>query len=222
MGSQATLEVSVAWRRGGPACAWVADACPPRRQGGRELDALVACAQAGDRQAFREVAETLGPPLVRYLTHYLRGDAHTAHDVVQETLVAAWRKIGTIRGGDHMRPWLYRVARCKAISWMRRRGPQGTPMDSLDYAHEQGYEVPDPSDPDPHARPEPPPLGALQAAVERLPPIYAGAVRLHYLCGYSTRETARLLGVPRTAVKMRLHRARKRLRDLMDEFRADA
>jgi hypothetical protein len=53
---------------------------------------------------------------------------------------------------------------------------------------------------------------ALQEALKRLPVNYVGAVRLHYLSGYDTRETARILGLPRTTVKMRLHRARRFLK----------
>jgi RNA polymerase sigma-70 factor (ECF subfamily) len=197
---------------------WVREPRPGPDRATRRLDALVACAQAGDRQAFREVTEALGPPLLRFVTGYLRGDADTASDVVQDTFVAAWRKIDTIRPGGHIRPWLYRVARCKAITWLRRRGPQGTPMDSIEHYEDAGFLLPDEDETGCDELAPMPSLDALRAAIALLPPLYAGAIRLHYLHGFDTRETAHLLGVPRTAVKMRLHRARKKLRELMAEF----
>ncbi len=195
------------------AVAWVAE------RGTGPLDALVACARAGDARAFRDVTQELGPPLTRYVTYFLRGDADTASDVVQDTFITAWRKIDTIRDGDHLRPWLYRVARFKAISWLRRRGPRGTPMDSIERAQDGGYQLrasrahePTP----PSSRVE-----RLQAAIAKLPPIYAGAIKLHYLHGCDTRTTGELLGIPRTTVKMRLHRGRKKLRELMEEPKTD-
>lgn len=193
----------------------------PTRNGHSVLDRLLLRARAGDTRAFRRVSEQMAPRLVRYVCIFLKGDEDTAHDVVQDTFIAAWHKLDTIRDGDHLRPWLYRVARCKAITWLRRRGPRGAPMDSIERAREMGREVADrgPGDgarmhrrgADSEAQ-----VQALRRAVARLPPIYAGVVRLHYLRGHGTRETAQLLGVPRTTVKMRLYRARQKLRAMLE------
>lgn len=202
--------------------AWyVSEARPPAR-GRAALDTLVACAQAGDAQAFRRMTEQLTPRLVRYVSIFLRGDLHTAQDVVQDAFIAAWRKIDTIRDGGHLVPWLYKVARCKAITWLRRRGPRGSPMDSIERANEIGQEVADPDGRDPArlhlAGPESKPLvRALRRAIAQLPPMYAGVVRLHYLRGHATHEVARLLGLPRTTVKMRLFRARQKLRKMLED-----
>ena len=89
------------------------------------------CARAGDTRAFRQVTERLAPQLVRFVSGYLRGDVDTANDIVQDTFVTAWHKLDRIREGSHLRPWLYRVARYKSISFLRRRGPRGTPMESM-------------------------------------------------------------------------------------------
>lgn len=206
-------EETVAPRTLTPPVSWVAER---RSAGPGALDALVACAQAGDMRAFREVTETLGPPLERFVTRYLRGDADTASDVVQDTFIAAWRKLHTIQDGSHLRPWLYRVARYKAISWLRRRGPRGVTMDSVEVSLELGHEVADRRG-SLAGRACASSFERLREAIARLPPLYAGAIRLHYLHGHDTRTTAELLGVPRTTVKMRLHRGRKKLRALMEE-----
>ena len=180
------------------------------------------CARAGDAQAFRKVTEALAPPLTRFITGYLRGDRDTAHDVVQETFLQAWHKLPEIESSEHLRPWLYTVARYKAISFLRRRGPGGTPMESIDVASAHGYdpatapregplqqmlaeEVPDPW------------IGALRECLDRLPPTYLGVIRLHYLHGRSAAEVAHLLGIGKPAVKMRLLRARRLLKRLVLE-----
>jgi RNA polymerase sigma-70 factor (ECF subfamily) len=184
------------------------------------LDALVECARAGDRRAFARVTERLAPHLVRYVRGYLRGDVDAAHDVVQDTFLTAWAKLHTLREASHLKPWLYRVARCKAITVLRRRGPQGTPFDSLEDVRARGRPLPEaratnPASAGGAALRLPGGLEALREAIDRLPPNYAGAVRLHYLHGCDMQETADLLGVPRTAVKMRLYRARRLLRRML-------
>jgi RNA polymerase sigma-70 factor (ECF subfamily) len=102
---------------------------------------LVERARRGDRAAFQEVATGIGPALERFLVRRLRLDADTACDIVQDTLFTAWRNMDRIRDADHLRPWLFRVARYKAITWMRRRGPRGATMDSLDVDRESGREA---------------------------------------------------------------------------------
>lgn len=187
------------------------------------LGALVRCARDGDPLAFRSVAEQLGPELVRYVMRFTGQTRDFANDVVQDALVAAWCNLDGIRDDDHIRPWLYRVARFKAVDRLRKRGPGGTPMGSLDIglAIEVEPSAPratDPADAGHGAR------AAVRQAVDRalaaLPPRYVGPVRLHYLHGMPIGETARLLGLPKPTVKMRLHRARRRLeRHLRRELR---
>lgn len=193
-----------------------------RPRGRSDLDALVECARTGDAQAFKVVTERLSPQLMRFVSSYLHGDVHTAHDVVQDTFVTAWGKLGEIRDGGHLKPWLYKVARYKAISFLRRRGPRGTPMDSIDKAKANGGEFAQQTDPPPerraiHAEPLDPWLPYLREAVAKLPTAYIAVVRLHYLLCHTTTETAHLLGLSRTTVKMRLYRARKMLKRLILE-----
>jgi len=193
---------------------------PPRAAA--TLDALVDCARAGDTRAFRRVTEQLAPQLVRFVSGYLRGDVHTANDVVQDTFVSAWSKLGEIQNGEHLRPWLYKVARFKAISFLRKRGPRGMPMESIDQAVDNGIDLAEPHHKNPLrqamlAEACDPRVAALRLGLARLPPTYIGVVRLHYLHGYTATETAHLLGLERAAVKMRLLRARKVLKRLVIE-----
>ncbi len=188
---------------------------PYRDERAGSLDALVRCARGGDPLAFRSVAERLGPPLVRFVMRFTGQDNDFANDVVQDALVAAWRNLDGIRDDGHIRPWLYRVARFKAVDRLRKRGPGGVAMASLDIGIEMEVEPLAPSHMDPadatHGA-----RSAMRRAMRRalasLPPRYIGAVRLHYMHGMPVGETARLLGLPKPAVKMRLHRARRRLR----------
>lgn len=204
----------------GPSCVAEGERAPDASDRASPFDALVRCAQAGEPWAFRRVAETFGPPLHRYVAGMLR-DRSTADDVVQETLVIAWRQIDKVRDGAHLRPWLYRVARNKAISVIRRRvGPVRThPLESADRTPElaasPGPASPFDADLTDLQR-------ALRIAIARLPDRYAGIVRLHYVHGYTTREAGRVLGIKRSTAKMRLLRARQLLAQYLPQAVAEA
>lgn len=176
------------------------------------LETAVRRARLGDPRAFRELTEIIGPDLVRFLTFFLNGDGHAAHDVAQETILRAWDAMPTVRDGQHLRRWCYKVARYRAISRFRKRTPKDVGVGSVSVKYEDGRENPRPAPPSP----EPPnPAGlriAVQRAVRNLPATYVGPVHLHYVQGCSTRETAELLGITQSAVKMRLFRARRILR----------
>jgi len=194
----------------------------PSRPRAASLDALLADARAGDVQAFQRLRKRFEPALVGFIRRYVRGDDDTAMDVAQETFVVAWMKLDQIRDAGHLRPWLYRVARFKAISFLRRRGPRGKAMHSLEFAAEHGADVPDPGLVDPlrhlltHDVSDPWP-GVVRTAINRLPPLYVAVIRLFYDSGLTTKEVAHLLKLPRTTVKMRLLRGRTLLRKLILE-----
>lgn len=175
------------------------------------LNESVRRARSGDPRAFRTLADILGPELIRFLTLLLNGDDHAAHDVAQEVFLCAWDGREQFESGEHLRRWSFRVARCRAVSWLRARRPPGRQVESLDIVGESGrrrgdvYAV-DPSPGRDSAE------HAVATALRRLPPRYAGAVHLYYVQGYSTQEAADLLGLKRSALKMRLLRARTYLR----------
>src|SRR5918992_1139025 len=78
-------------------------------------------ARAGDDQAFRALVE----PYRRELhVHCYRivGSVQDAEDLVQETLLAAWRGLDDFRGEAGLRWWLYRIATNRSLNGLRRRG----------------------------------------------------------------------------------------------------
>ena len=186
------------------------------------LDESVRRARTGDPRAFRTVADILGPDLIRFLTLYLGGDHHAAHDVAQEVFLSAWDSLEDIRDGRHLRRWCYRVARCKAVDWIRQRRPRGRRVESLDVLGHEDRRRGDLYSVDALPPHQDGMRRALRAAMRQLPTNYAGAVHLYYLQGCSTQETADLLGLNCGAVKMRLLRARALLRDAIDDANARA
>ena len=177
------------------------------------IDQAVERARTGDASAFDAIVLEYGTPLVRFLCGVLGGDVHAAHDVAQEAFLAAWRALPQLRDPRLLRSWIYRVAYHRAVSWLRRRGPQGSPFrylegDELAGAAAVAAAEPAPGDGAAGAAVTP----RLREALAALPPTYAAAVTLYYFQGLGTSEAAEALGVTRSTVKMRLHRARLVLR----------
>jgi RNA polymerase sigma-70 factor (ECF subfamily) len=177
-----------------------------------ELFSLVASARRGDRAAFDELVRRT------YVDTYtlavrLTGNEEDARDVVQEAYLRAWKGIRRFRGDAAFSTWLYRITANSAYTLVARRRRQRTVH--LD-------EVPEQADVRLEARPEDlatstAGLGDLAAALDQLPPSMRTTVILKDVYGLSHEAIAAETGISVAAAKVRLHRGRKRLRDLLDE-----
>jgi len=157
----------------------------------------------------------------------LLGSFADAEDVVQETLVAAWRGLDGFAGRSSLRTWLYRIAtnRCLNARRAARRRPEPVPPFTPPEPTRRGEvtwlepypdavlaQVPDEA-PGPESRyrmREAVEL-AFIAGLQHLPPRQAAVLVLRDVLGYSTAEVAELLDTTATAVKGALQRARSAL-----------
>ncbi len=180
------------------------------------LTELVVAAKGGDRDAF--------DALVRHtyrdtytLAYRLLADPEDARDVVQETYLRAWRGLERYRGDAQFTTWLYRITANTASTHRGRRGRHRTA--SLD---EHGFDVIDESRTgQPEAMGESTfELQALGEALDRLPPKLRQAVVLKDVYDLPHDAIAAELGISVTAAKVRLHRGRKQLREILDEANA--
>jgi RNA polymerase sigma factor (sigma-70 family) len=83
-----------------------------------DTDRTVELARAGDAEAFRRLVE---PHRVELFSHCYRilGSIQDAEDLLQETLLAAWRGVGGFRGRASTRTWLYRIATNRCLNALR-------------------------------------------------------------------------------------------------------
>jgi RNA polymerase sigma-70 factor (ECF subfamily) len=180
-------------------------------------------AKGGDDQAFQE----LTAPYIRELhlhCYRMLGSLADADDLLQETLIAAWRGLGGYAGRASVRAWLYRIAtnRClNAIRDCKRRIPAEPippfqpPVPShhgdVPWLHPYpGTWLEELSEPGPEARFET--RQAVELAfvtvLQRLPPRQLAALVLVDVIGFSVAEVAGMLGSTPIAVKAALQRAR--------------
>ena len=165
--------------------------------------------------------------LLATVRRILRGDEEEARDVVQETMIAALQRIDSFKGDCLISTWLHRIAINGALMRLRsrRRRPETSIEEMLPSFLEDGHralsagegDLPDPETATSRAETR----RIVRESIERLPDTYRVTVVLRDIEELSTEETARLLGITTTAVKLRLHRGRQALRELLVERRAE-
>jgi RNA polymerase sigma-70 factor (ECF subfamily) len=173
---------------------------------------LVTAAREGDRDAFDEIVRRT------YVDTYtlavrLTASEEDARDVVQEAYLRAWKGIRRFRGDAQFSTWMYRITANTAATVSSKRRRQRT-------VHID--EVADPVETEIALHPELATenselMAQLSAALQELPPRLRALVVLKDVYGLSHEDIADELGISVTAAKVRLHRGRKRMRDLLYE-----
>ncbi|WP_259349098.1 RNA polymerase sigma factor [Rhodococcus sp. UFZ-B548] len=85
--------------------------------------ATVDAAILGDREAFESLVHYYGPALHRY-AHRMLADEGDILEVVQDTFVAAWRRLDSFRGESSMRTWLFAICSRKIVDSYRIKRAQ--------------------------------------------------------------------------------------------------
>ncbi|CRK56560.1 RNA polymerase sigma factor RpoE [Alloactinosynnema sp. L-07] len=171
----------------------------------------MARVRAGDAGAYGDLVRAHAGVALRVAV--LLGAGADAEDVVQESLVKAYRALGGFRDGAPFRPWLLRIVANETNNLRRSARRRG--------ATEVAALLPEPvADPElsVQARAQ---RAELVRAVEVLPESYRLVVTCRYLLDLDERETATVLGWPRGTVKSRLSRALRRLRTSLETDPAD-
>jgi RNA polymerase sigma-70 factor (TIGR02960 family) len=189
-------------------------------------DSTLDRALAGDDHAFGELT---GPYLAELRLHCYRilGSVQDAEDMLQETLLAAWRGLGQYEGRAGLRTWLYRIATNRCLNALRDSGRRPRPEPP-----EPPFEVPRPTrrgepvwlQPYPDALLDGLPDAALGpdvvyeaketialafvAAVQRLPPRQRAVLLLRDALGFRAPEVASMLESSEASVNSALQRAR--------------
>jgi RNA polymerase sigma-70 factor, ECF subfamily len=178
---------------------------------------LIAAAQSGDRGAFDELVRRTFVDTFT-LARRLTGNEEDARDVVQEAYLRAWRAIGKFRGEAQFSTWMYRITANAASTHVRKRNRHR--VEPLD-------EVAEPADVRPDAQPaaaaeSADSLQRIAVALDELPPKLRSLVVLKDVYGLPHEVIAEELGISVPAAKVRLHRARRKLRDLLYEEGVEA
>ena len=173
-------------------------------------------AQAGDSTAF-EFLYQLHSRRVYALCLRMVGNPADAEDLMQEAFLQLFRKIGTFRGESAFSTWLHRMTVNVVLMRLRKKSP---PTDSLEETLEPDAETSGPKRD--VGAPDLRLSGAvdrvnLERSIEKLPPGYRTVFVLHDVQGYEHNEIAGIMGCSVGNSKSQLHKARTRLRELLQE-----
>jgi RNA polymerase sigma-70 factor (ECF subfamily) len=177
-----------------------------------QSDAGISQALSGDKMSgFEDL----------YRTHYRRvysiclrmtGSVAEAEDLTQEVFIQLHRKLGSFRGEAAFTTWLHRLTVNQVLMHFRKRSVRS------ELTTDDG-EIPDSVDPD-TVNPESMPIVdriGLEIAISQLPPGYRAVFVLHDVEGYEHEEIARILGCSAGTSKSQLHKARLKLRRLLQQ-----
>ena len=173
-----------------------------------DVTALVAAARAGDRKAFEAlVRQTYAETYT--LAYRLVGNQEDAQDVTQEVYLRAWKGIGRFRGDAQFTTWLHRITANTAVTHRTRRTRHRHDRLDADYPALDTR-----AEHDPAAHADGRDLRVrLERALAELPPRLRAVVVLRDVYDLPHDAIATELGISETAAKVRLHRARRKLRD---------
>jgi RNA polymerase sigma-70 factor (ECF subfamily) len=187
-----------------------------------EVD-LIANAMHGDSESFGELYRRHSRRIF-YLCYRMVNDTDLAEDLTQEAFVHAFRRLSTFRQESRFTTWMHRIAVNTVLMFIRKRNSsiRECPLDpafgSEEEMHFEGQTYGKADDTLSMTTDR----VALQRAIEDLPPGYRLMLILHDIHGYEHQEIAEIFGCTTGNTKSQLHKARLRLRSVIDPPRAEA
>jgi RNA polymerase sigma-70 factor, ECF subfamily len=157
------------------------------------------------RARFQALCQSLRPDLLRF-AFWLARDRALAEDVVQETMIRAWKAQDSLLDEGAAKPWFLTIIRREYARTFERKRFVTVDVEELIAKEEPMLAAADDQE-----------LTELRAAIFKLPGEYREPLVMQVLMGYSTAEIAAELGLSNAAVLTRLFRARKQLRVLCGE-----
>ena len=163
---------------------------------------------ANKQARYENLVNAYSPWLYRY-AYWLSGEKSAAEDLVQETFLRAWRFLDSLKDEASAKSWLTTILRRENARKYERKQFQYSDVD-MDSISSETKEF--------DARPE---VSALRIALKNLPGKYREPLVLQVLEGYSLKEIADMFDLPRNTVATRLHRARQKLRSVLQNDTAE-
>lgn len=166
---------------------------------------------AADQPVFENLARDLAPSIMRYLERYV-GDQTVAEDLWQETLLRMAKGLPSFEGRSSIKTWAFAIASRVAADYFRRpdRKARIIELDEIadlmdpDRAIEERIIVDEMN-------------GCVRAVIDSLPDTYRAALILHEIEGLSAEQTAEIGGCSVATAKIRIHRARIRLKEALQD-----
>jgi len=187
-----------------------------------EEDFSIEKLRSGDRREFARLVEMYSGRIYNLGLRILN-DPQDAEDVLQETFIKAYRALPSFEGRSKLSTWLFRIASNEALMLIRKRRPELILTMEQHDNQPVGTDLEEPEIVDWCCLPEKELLSTeakqfLDKAIQKLSASLRVVFVLRDIEGLSIRETSESLGISEAAVKIRLLRARLKLREELTEY----
>ncbi|MDZ4809917.1 MAG: RNA polymerase sigma factor [Bacteroidota bacterium] len=178
---------------------------------------IISKVLSGDYQAYAGLVNRY-QNYVFTLTLRIVKNREDAEEVAQDVFIKAYKYLADFRGASKFTTWLYTIVNNTSISFLRKKKLD---IHSLD--NEKIFEMADNQDSGMRANmvEQKSKLAMVNEAIGLLNPDDAQIITLFYKAEQSLEETAQVLGIEVNAAKVRLHRARTRLKEKMETYYAE-
>ena len=178
---------------------------------------IISKVLSGDYQAYAGLVNRY-QNYVFTLTLRIVKNREDAEEVAQDVFIKAYKYLADFRGASKFTTWLYTIVNNTCISFLRKKKLD---IHSLD--NEKVFEMADNQDSGMRANmvEQKSKLAMVNDAIGLLSPDDAQIITLFYKAEQSLEETAQVLGIEVNAAKVRLHRARTRLKEKMETYYAE-
>ena len=177
-------------------------------------ETLASRACSGDLSAYEELVNRYKNSVFAIVCRMV-GQYQEAEDITQEVFISVYEKLYQFDTSKRFSPWLYRIATNASISALRRK--KKVVMLNFDETYAQSPD-PAPNEFDPEYAYERQELREeILQAIAELPESYRVVIALRYQSDLNNQEIAEILGVSKENVEVKVHRARKALRRILQK-----
>jgi RNA polymerase sigma factor (sigma-70 family) len=175
---------------------------------------IIHLVRNGDQQAYAQLVNKYQNYIFTIILRYLPS-REDAEEVAQDVFVKAYRSLADFRGDSKFSTWLYTIATTSSITFLRKNKLE---VQSLD--NEKVFAHADNIDGGLRANQveQKSKIAMVNQAIQMLSPDDAQVITLFYKGEQSLEEIAQVLGQETNTIKVRLHRARQRLKEKMEKY----
>ena len=172
---------------------------------------VVARCREGDRSAQYELYRLYSKAMLN-TAYRIVNNPYDAEDVLQEAFVSAFRNLASYQGKATIGAWLKRIVVNKSINFLKQK-KEGLSLDELGEGQLESNSLPEPPAAEPDWQ-----IAQIREAVQQLPEGFRTVFSLYLLEGYDHSEIAEILSITESTSKSQLNRAKKKLREILNEM----
>jgi RNA polymerase sigma-70 factor, ECF subfamily len=174
-------------------------------------------AKKGDLESYQKIYDAFARKVLNFI-YRMVNSVEEAEDLTQETFVAVYKKLGSLKDNEKFEPWLFRIARNFVYQRYRARSPVSTPIDALDEDGQPITELVDQRKNPDEAFAAQELEDVVQTEINNLPDKYREVFVLSAIQHLSYQEIAAITGRSLPSVKTDIHRARLEVRKRVKEY----